>query len=60
MNKSTIATPAHETRTLPSQELEGQQPMSGSMDHVATLLGSADDSGVAILPDEKNECTAQN
>ena len=55
MNKSSATMPANETRTLPSQELEGQQPMSGPMDGVGALPGGAGEVGVAILPNDKSE-----
>lgn len=53
MNKSADVMPAHQTATLPSQELFGQSPKSGPMDGVGALPGHRDEAGVAILPDDK-------
>jgi uncharacterized protein YjbJ (UPF0337 family) len=44
---------AHPTQSLPSQEIEGQQPASGVMDGVGSLPGALTEEGVAVLPEEK-------
>ncbi|KAF8310701.1 hypothetical protein DL93DRAFT_2084304 [Clavulina sp. PMI_390] len=45
--------PHHQTQTLPSEDVQGQLPLSGRMDGVGALPGGVNEEGVALLPEEK-------